>query len=73
MAAGKPQGAHTFFWMWKATLPHLLHRVCVLLRLIPKDEVPLVILRLFFFSETLEACHSSEKIQRAGVDTITQI
>merc|ERR1719384_1834191 len=50
LAAGKPQGAHCFFWIWKATLPHLLHRVCVLLRLIPKDEVPLVILRLFFFS-----------------------
>ena len=52
LAAGKPQGAHTFFWMWKATLPHLLHRVCVLLRLIPKDEVPFVMMRLFFFSET---------------------
>ena len=42
LAAGKPQGAHTFFWMWNATLPHLRHRVWVLLRLFPKELVPLV-------------------------------
>ena len=42
LAEGKPQGAQTFFWMWKATLPHLLHRVWVLFRLFPKELVPLV-------------------------------
>ena len=42
LAEGKPQGAQTFFWMWNATLPHLRHRVWVLLRLFPKELVPLV-------------------------------
>ena len=49
LAAGKPQGAHTFFWMWNATLPHLLHRVWVLLRLFPKELVPLVMTEDYFF------------------------
>ena len=40
LAAGKPQGAHTFFWMWKATLPQRWHSVCVLLRRLPNELVP---------------------------------
>merc|ERR1712062_782727 len=30
-------------WMWKATLPHRRQSVCVLLRLLPNELVPLVI------------------------------
>jgi len=45
LAAGNPQEAQVFFWMWKATVPHLLQIVCVLLRRFPKELVPLVILR----------------------------
>ena len=41
-AWGNPQGAQTFFWMWKATLPHRRQSVCVLLRLLPNELVPLV-------------------------------
>merc|ERR1719499_2053544 len=43
-AAGYPQAAHLFFWMWNEVLPHLRHRVCVLFLLFPKELVPLVIL-----------------------------
>merc|ERR1719365_49895 len=43
-AAGYPQAAHLFFWIWKDVLPHLRHKVWVLFLLFPKELVPLVIL-----------------------------
>ena len=36
LAAGYPQLEQTFFWLWKERLPHLGHRVCVLLWRLPK-------------------------------------
>merc|ERR1719510_2295230 len=59
LAEGNPQGAQTFFWMWNATLPHLLHRVWVLLRLFPKELVPLVMTEDYFFSCRSESSNIS--------------
>lgn len=39
---GYPHCAHLDFWMWYEERPHLLHNVWVLLRRLPKLEVPLV-------------------------------
>ena len=49
LASGYPHGAHRFFWIWKATFPHLLQRVWVLLRLLPNELVPLVWKRNMFW------------------------
>ena len=43
-APGNPHEAHVFFWMWKDDFPHRRHKVCVLLRRLPNELVPLVIL-----------------------------
>lgn len=40
-AAGYPQAAHVFFWMWKLRRPQRRHNVCDLLCLRPKEPVPL--------------------------------
>ena len=42
LAPGYPQAAQIFFWMWRETRPHRRHKVCVLLRLLPNELVPLV-------------------------------
>lgn len=42
LAAGYPHCAHCDFWMWYEDLPHLRHKVCVLLRRLPKLDVPFV-------------------------------
>ena len=39
---GYPHMAQRFFWMWKDTLSQRMHSVCVLLRLLPNELVPLV-------------------------------
>ena len=43
-APGNPHEAHVFFWMWKDDFPHRRHKVCVLLRRLPNELVPIVIL-----------------------------
>ena len=42
LACGYPHGAQIFFWIWKATFPQRIHKVCVLLRRFPNELVPLV-------------------------------
>merc|ERR1719175_285087 len=48
LAAGYPHGAQIFFWIWKATFPHRRHKVWVLLRLFPKELVPLVMVGPYY-------------------------
>lgn len=42
LAAGYPQAAQVFFWIWKEDFPQRRHSVCDLLWRLPNEVVPLV-------------------------------